>query len=689
LSAIQIEVKANGVQKYCQGFDVSTGGIVLLPSTLGVLSGAPNTTLRVTVRGYDQHSPDVDDCGGLNVDDPGNASTPGPGPRVLRRATLTYVNQHTLFLPMQLSFSCYDNTGCTDTQTCKAGQCVDDTIDPNTLADYDPSLLDGTQVCFSPSTCFSPQTTIDATLVDASSCTYSVPQGAGTNFNVRIAYAQGSWAKDPGTGSLAYSVGAAFEDEILSQDPIEGYTLNANTPGQFTLATGLCNLVKAATPPSQAPSGTPQPVPVISDVQVAPGCAPKQLLLPFCSAEQNKNVTNNPPQVACGVSVPLTASPSAVYVLVDNSVAMDGAYGPKGYATAMTLSFADPVFKKTYIAFDFLHHLDSECAGTSGGYTIPGVADFALPPAVAGKVAPLVLVPSYPDSKGNLKPLDLGAALRLDTGAYKRVTDFVTSVSSVTKVQNPINDPSVMVFVNRIPTAPGGGGGGDAGAADGGGDAGTTEAGAPDPNVGLDCPPQAGLDEEHSIANQVKAAGQAGVHTYFVVLANDFNNGATTLTFYQNVASDVANASFVSVIDATSTDPSAVFSSFQSTFATAVSCVYDAPPGIDTTATLTVVVPPNTPGFPPSLVPIPVPIQPASGCTLANKSSSSVNGWNIDNGHVVICGQSCLEVQAGIGQATTSALQKSGALSDAGVDFDGGNLNVQDVPVSATMPCSQ
>jgi hypothetical protein len=84
-----------------------------------------------------------------------------------------------------------------------------------------------------------------------------------------------------------------------------------------------------------------------------------------------------------------------------------------------------------------------------------------------------------------------------------------------------------------------------------------------------------------------------------------------------------------------------------------------------------------------------VPISQAASCRIANKSASSASGWNIDNGHIVVCGQACLEVQAGIGAATLSALEKSGALTDAGVDFDGGPLDVPDVPVSATMPCSK
>jgi hypothetical protein len=688
LAGITVEVLAQNSRKFCGSYAVDSQGIVLLPSTLGVIEGQANTTVTIVIRGYDTLSNDFNNCTASNVGDPTVLAQQDTPPRVLRRATLTYVNQHTLFLPMQLSFSCYDNKGCSDSQTCKGGKCVGDSIDATTLPDYDPSLLDGTQVCFSPSTCFGSSNTYDATLVDPSTCTYAVPQyvggGAGAGLNVRIAYAQNTWAKDPGTQQYSTQAGAPFEDEILNQDADEGFIIDTSTPGQFKLAPGLCSLVQAGTaagaPP--APSSGTQAYPVISNVQVGVGCAPKQLLLPFCSAQQNTNVNDNPPVVACGNAVPLNESPSAVYVVMDNSIAMNGAFGPSGYATAMTLSFADPVFNKTYVAFDFLHHVLSECpnpsledAGATTQYTAPKV-DFALSGSVQGAIKPLVLNPTYTDTKPSPYPLDLGAALRIDDGAYRRVSDFVNLVATNTKTQNPINNPSLMVFVNRIPF--------DSLA----GDAGTSTL-----DLGGDCPPTPpATTVDTSLANQVIAAGKAGIHTYFVVLDNGQGNGSSTLSYYNQVATDVANgggsSSMVDVINATSSDQSAVFSSFQTTVAGAVTCVYDLPPGIDSTATLTVMVPPGTPGFPPSTSAFPMTIPPTSGCTVANKASSSVNGWGIDKGRVVLCGSACQEVELSIGQATLTALQDAGALTDAGIDFDGGTINIPNVPVSATMPCN-
>lgn len=696
LAGIQVEVKANGERKFCIGYTVDSAGIVLLPSTLGVIAGSANTQVQIAIRGYDDaNNQDLQNCTELPVDDPGNPNSPGPGARVLRRATLTYVNQHTLFLPMTLSFSCYDNTSCTDSQTCKGGQCVDDTIDPATLPDYDPTLVDGTQLCFSPSTCFAPGATADATLVDASTCTYAVPQVPGapaatSNLNVRIAYAQNQWAQDTGTGTYVQQAGEPFEQEILSQDDSEGFTLATGTPGQFTLAKGLCDLVKAGAAGGgpKAPSTGTLKYPVISNVQVALGCPAKQLLLPFCAGEQNTNVNDNPPPVACGVAVPLTSSPSAVYVVVDNSQSMHGAFGPTGYATAMNLSFADPVFKKTYIAFDFLKHDPTECSGTTPtSFGTPSVTDWGLPATVQPTIGPVLLNPTYPDSKPNYLPLDLGAALRLDQGAYKHVQDFIAKISATTKVQNPLNEPSVMVFVNRIPVAPGGGG--DAGAGDGGG---------PDLNSADDCPLSGATSVEASLVNQVAAAAQAGFHTYFVVLDNDQHNGpsnggTSTVDFFTQVKTDVAgktgSTAGVDVIDATSTDKQTVFTSFQTAIGNAVTCVYDQPAGIDATASLSVVIPPNTPGFPPSSSPLVQGIPPSSACKLNNRlSGGGGDGWAVDSGHVVVCGNPCQEIQLAIGQSTLAALQKAGALTDAGVlDFDGGSVAVPEVPVTATVPC--
>jgi hypothetical protein len=273
LSVVRVDLKANGRPAFCGYYDVQ-GGTVLLPATLGVIPGAsPQTVVTVEVRGYDgatiaANNGDAVGCANAQIDDTMNG-----GPRILRRSIQSYVDQHTLFLPMSLSYSCFDQCATADgTKTCKGGQCVDATTDPSTLVDFDPTLVDGTGVCFSPSQCFVGAT--PAVLLDPTHCTYGVPGlPAGTQvpgLNVRVFYQDLTWAKNTGTGTYETQVTDTGEEEILNEDPAEGFTVVSN--GQFQLAPGLCNLATASTTPPMQPPAGPATYRTISTVLVSAGC---------------------------------------------------------------------------------------------------------------------------------------------------------------------------------------------------------------------------------------------------------------------------------------------------------------------------------------------------------------------------------------------------------------------------------
>jgi hypothetical protein len=684
LAAIKLIVLANGAQKFCQGYQVQNG-LAELPTTLGVIGGTSSTTLRVSLYGYDAATAsgsDVNACSGtVPVDTPAGAPG-GPGARVLREAVLTYVDQHTLFLPMPLSFSCYD-VDCSSQgsdKTCKAGQCGDVNVPVGSLPDFDPSLVDGTQDCFSPSQCFA--AAAPAVAVDPAHCIWGLPAGAPSTqgFNVRIAYAQNTWAKDPGTGNYAVQPGVPIEQEILSQDAVEGFAVpDPSKPSEFTLAPGLCALAQAAATPPAAPTSGTKTFPVISEVQVAVGCASKPLLLPFCAAEQHANVSadGGSSVVACGV--PITAQPtsSAVYVIADDSASMAKAFGPKGYATVMNLSFADPVFKRTYIAFTFLSHQAAECGGTTPTKYLSPKVDWGLPSTVQPQIGPLLLTPpTPPDTTDNPAELDLVAAMGLTEGAFKHVLDFQSKLGGGSSA---LNGASVMFFVNRTPVYPAIAAG-DAGAPDGG-------SSAQQRTSGTDCNPAPAASVQAAIESAATAASAQGLHTYFVVLDNDDHQ--PPLSFFQKVQSDLAGSGGtggpVSVLDATSVDPSVVLGNFEQTITSSVTCVYDLPQGIDTTASVTFTVPANTPGLNPSASGVPVPVQLASGCKVANRADAANNGWNIDGKHLVLCGSSCQNLQSTIEAVTAAALVSAG---DAGTSVDAGAIQVPDVPVNVTMPCS-
>src|SRR5438270_9996412 len=53
LQAIRIDLQANGAQVFCRSYQ-AFNGVIALPSTLGVVSqSSPNTTVTITVGGYD------------------------------------------------------------------------------------------------------------------------------------------------------------------------------------------------------------------------------------------------------------------------------------------------------------------------------------------------------------------------------------------------------------------------------------------------------------------------------------------------------------------------------------------------------------------------------------------------------------------------------------------------------------
>jgi hypothetical protein len=297
------------------------------------------------------------------------------------------------------------------------------------------------------------------------------------------------------------------------------------------------------------------------------------------------------------------------------------------------------------------------------------------------------LNPAPPDTPSNPSGLYLESAMRLDQGVYKHILDFSKKLAADSGSQGPLNVAAAMFFVNRRPPLPGGGS--DAGAGDAGG------GGSGYPNTAADCNPLLGSGPAAcngdsnciDMANEAKAAAAQNLSTYFVVLNDTQLDPSAQLNFYNSVATAAGGG--VTVLDATSTQPSVVLQKFQTGLASVATCLYNLPPGVDTTAILTVTVPPGTPVFNPTQFPAPITIASSSSCNLAN--ASSAEGWGIDNGRIRICGQACNNVQGVIGAVALGALSQG---ADGGVDGgfptsgDGGAITVPDVPIDVTMPCT-
>ncbi|HEY8087957.1 MAG TPA: hypothetical protein VIF09_08930, partial [Polyangiaceae bacterium] len=296
VGGIRVDVRANGSPVFCRGY-IATDGTLTLPATLGVVPAtSPATTLTVEVRAYDPAGAQGEDiqCSSSNGNLP--VGPTGGGPRVMRRSIQTFVDQRVLFLPMPLSYSCFDvdcsSGGSDTTQTCKGGKCVSAQTDPHKLVDFSPALVDGTQDCFSPSACMAAAS--PPVPVPGDDCLFAVSPAvlggsASSGLNVRLVYQDVSWVKNPATNAYEQSPLATTEEEILSEDPDEGFFIpDPSKPQEFKLAPGLCDLFKASTVPPAPPSSGTTTFHSVSTVQVSPTCAPRSPLNPFCASEQKQ-----------------------------------------------------------------------------------------------------------------------------------------------------------------------------------------------------------------------------------------------------------------------------------------------------------------------------------------------------------------------------------------------------------------
>ncbi|HEX8793471.1 MAG TPA: hypothetical protein VF765_21160 [Polyangiaceae bacterium] len=697
LGGLRVIVVGNGQKVFDQSYTVQNG-IVILPATLGIVAkGASSTVVTIAMFGYKPTVMNNDvtvngqkvDCSNMAWND--TLQNPQPvgsacGPSVERGSTQTYVDSRILFLPMPLSYSCWGNDSCTGSsqpgnasQTCKGGQCVDNHTDPTKLADYDPALLDGTQDCFSPDACFPPTDTVSAQAIDAANCLYTFPsKPAKAGLNVRVFYEDLHYDMKQTPPRLDAQTPTA-EEEVLDFEgaATEGYTVpNSGQPQTFKLAPGLCSLVQAGLDPASAPMNPNVKIPpsgivkAITDVQISPSCQSKVPLLPFCANEQNPQghtIDGGTSSVTCNVPLVLQPAPSAVYLVMDDSAVMSAAFGQQGYATAMSLSLVDPIFKRTNVAFRFLDHSPSDCTASSTPYVTPSVP-FGPATDVQSTIAAQLLNVTPPDTKSSPAPLDLQTALRLDQGAYPAVQALQTSQA---KGGEAPGIGAVMLFVNRIPDSSMGG-------SDGGGS---------NPFPGADCSPALGgaPDAKSAIEQQLKDAANAGLTTFFVVLNDDNMLGSQVVSFYDGIKSDLGGKG-VDIIDATSpmSQAATVLANFSKTVTQLGTCLYEVPPGVDTNAKVAFTIPVPTPatgGAAPVSVPVPqMGANPGSfnpNCNAAN--ATSVDGWNIENGHIRICGPSCTDLQATVEFVTAEALSSG---------VDGGLSKVPEVPVTVTVPCA-
>jgi hypothetical protein len=686
LQAVTIEAQSNGAQVFCRGYQVFDGKVEL-PATLGFGPQNENATVTITVRGYDTLG--ATGASWSNCQEDAVSTTRGTGgPRVLRRSVQTYTPGHEIFVPMPLSYSCFetDCSGAGVNATCKGAQCVDGLVDGG-LVDFNPQLVTGDdQPCFSPKLCFADA--VPAVPVAGQPCTYKFIEGTppGTGVNVRVFYQDLELVQDPVAPSPATAwhpvlVGAG-EEEILSDDAVEGFTV---LPGQqFQLPQGLCALAgMASNPPVPTGDGGTGPVPyrAITDIQVASACAPKNPLTPICASEKSALASTNLPAGTftadglCNVPRKLLPSPTALYLAVDDTTYMqvsatqpDGgpptlqAFGPKGEATLLAAFLSNPVFSRTYLAFQTLTHQPSDCMPLDGGtkYEMPST-DFGLAGAVAGGIQSTLSGLTMPTSSG---PLVLAAVLG-SSGTYERL------ISAAMAQRGAYNTQAVLLFVNRVP------------------------GGTYDP---MECAPPAGVpDVATEIEAQVAAAATSGIQTFFIVLNTDptKNDPApAVVSAYQTIAAAAAklgpNLPPV-VIDAT--NESVSLGHFASALEPMTTCLYDLPQPAAGSAAIDWTTAQLKYTNPVALTDTAIP-------NVADCKAAGAAGWSVETAQVNptttiqrarVCGHYCSDIQNMIIQASVLVFSQDGI-----TDQNGMLLNVPpsksipwlDVPISITPPCA-
>lgn len=371
LRAIRISVSVGGFNQFCQAYRVYDG-VVRLPRSLGTFAqNDPRQSgpLTYSIVGY---TDELDEGAEFDLDGCLDVQVGQRGARVLRRSRQPYIFEEIKFLPLPLKYSCYDHTGCDDSdKTCRGGRCVDAAIDADTLPRFTEDLVDGTgSTCFSVGECMGPA--IPAAVVDTNDCTYALP---GSESAPEVTPPFTAPPKPFGEGiNVEVTYDGGLNKEILDKDPEEGFTIpDPDKPQRFRLAPGLCDMVKGV-----RPDGTSTPH-RITTVRASGVCRAKSPFQPLCANDllasmgaPEGNAASTP--TAC-VARELKPAKSVLMIVADNTLNSEIFFNGADRA-AFEISLSDPSFARTEIGLTFM---------PGSGACTPTPAPFArtLEPVVA------------------------------------------------------------------------------------------------------------------------------------------------------------------------------------------------------------------------------------------------------------------------------------------------------------------
>jgi hypothetical protein len=205
-------------------------------------------------------------------------SSGNPTPVVVRTVTASYVEGHTLLLPMPLRMACFE-TNCDGAgQSCVGGQCVQATVDSASLVDYDDRYVFGQNYyvpgaaeqtgCFDDAACLAHpvQTSVNP------DCSFDLPAGVTTSGGAPGVNASIEWDAAPGLIIV-----------LDGDDGQEGWTPSPTDPTKGQLSPGVCLAVQRQALESQA-----------KGFYLSSGCPAKSHLLPACVPSLNVGVPLSP-----------------------------------------------------------------------------------------------------------------------------------------------------------------------------------------------------------------------------------------------------------------------------------------------------------------------------------------------------------------------------------------------------------
>ena len=254
INLLQVSVSSNGSTLGPYVTDLSRDSNGFFPQTVALIpqdESSISQPVTVTVSGLYAGS-----------------SSSDPAPVVLRSAVVSYVEGHTLLLPMPLRMACFQTTCDGVGQSCIGGTCSPTTIESTSLVDYDPKYVYASagSACFDHVACLAAPVEVP---VDPTDCTFDLPAGSVDSSGKVNVNAAVQWQAAPGRVIV-----------LEGDDPNEGWTYSASNPTKGQVSPGVC---KALMPGSGVAS-------VALSLYLSTACEAKSHLLPSCDSACNTGV---------------------------------------------------------------------------------------------------------------------------------------------------------------------------------------------------------------------------------------------------------------------------------------------------------------------------------------------------------------------------------------------------------------